>query len=56
MKKLLLAGTLFLVTIATSFAQSAASKNMHPAVLKTAPAAAGSGAFNELMLGNIRFV
>jgi carbonic anhydrase len=56
MKKLLLAGTLFLVTIATSFAQSAASKNIHPAVLKTTPAAAGSGAFNELMLGNKRFV
>ncbi|HEX6432565.1 MAG TPA: carbonic anhydrase [Niastella sp.] len=55
MKKLFLAGTLLLVAVAASFAQSPASTNIHQAALKTAPTA-GSGAFNELMQGNKRFV
>lgn len=55
MRKLFLSVIVFLVTAVASLAQSHASANIHPAVLKTAPAA-GSGTFNELMLGNKRFV
>ena len=55
MRALFLAITFFLVTEATSFAQSQASGGIHQAVMRTA-SPAGSNTFNELMQGNKRFV
>jgi carbonic anhydrase len=55
MRKLFLTGTVFLITVAASLAQSQAPANIHQAVVRTGPPA-GSGTFDELMLGNKRFV
>lgn len=55
MRKLFLTGTVFLITVVASLAQSQATSNIHQAVVRTEPPA-GSGTFNELMQGNKRFV